>query len=207
MENVHRAIKTAAPGAMERILFTPVLLLCPRRNCLHRVERQFRDALRGIPSGGGGPRHGCASLRESSGAPGARDCAARAVGTLRRHVVLTAVASSQDVAASRVFNCCCEQRRCGVTWFNCCASSKDVATSRCLTAVASSRDVRRHDLLTAVTSSRDIAASRRLNCCCEQQGRCASRGFNCCCEQQRRCGVTIFNCWCEQQERCGVATF
>ena len=58
---------------------TPGLLLCPRRNCLHRDERQFRDALHGNPSGGGGPRHGRASLRESGGAPGARDCAARAV--------------------------------------------------------------------------------------------------------------------------------
>ena len=53
------------------------LFLCPRRSCVHRDERQFRDALRGNPSGGGGPRHGRASLRESGGAPGARDCAAR----------------------------------------------------------------------------------------------------------------------------------
>ena len=38
--------------------------------------------------------------------------------TLRRHVVLTAVEYSRDVATSRCFNCCCEQQSCcGVTLF------------------------------------------------------------------------------------------
>ena len=45
--------------------------------------------------------------------------------TFRRHDLVIADASSRDVAASRPFNCCCEQQgRCGVTWFNCCCEQQ-----------------------------------------------------------------------------------